>query len=341
MTNICLSAKALRQRYYKRTEKMKNKNRMNHYGSEEKRIGAARCADRQKKWKKNEVPVRNAPASVQERVLSALYDHAVGRCLLRPLVSPWFSKLGGWLLDTRLSALAVAPFVRRNHIDLSMCEKHRFISYNDFFTRSLRPEARPVDAAPDAFISPCDARLSVYPITQDGTFCIKHTYYTLAQLLDDALLAQRFDGGTLWLYRLCVDDYHRYIYPADAKKSRQIHIPGIFHTVNPIANDHYPIYKENTREYCLLKTEEFGTLLMMEVGALLVGKIENHTPEAACVTRGEEKGNFAFGGSTIIVLTRKDAVLPDPRFIEQTRAGIETKVRMGERVGERRNASEL
>ena len=290
---------------------------------------------REKHDKTGERLTRNAPASAQERVLSALYDHALGRCLLRPLVSPWFSELGGRLLNTRLSALAVRPFVRANQIDLSMCEKQRFTSYNDFFTRSLRPEARPADRSPEAFISPCDARLSVYPITKEGTFCIKHTHYTLPQLLDDTLLAQRFEGGTLWLYRLCVDDYHRYIYPADAKKSRNIRIPGIFHTVNPIANDHYPIYKENTREYCLLKTEEFGTLLMMEVGALLVGKIENRTRDQAIVHRGEEKGNFAFGGSTIIVLTREGTVLPEARFVRHTREGIETKVKMGERVGVR------
>lgn len=297
------------------------------------RSDKARAADREKHDKTVERLTRNAPASAQERVLSALYDHALGRCLLRPLVSPWFSELGGRLLNTRLSALAVRPFVRANQIDLMMCEKQHFTSYNDFFKRRLRPEARPVDASPEAFISPCDARLSVYPITEEGTFCIKHTHYTLPQLLDDALLAQRFEGGTLWLYRLCVDDYHRYIYPADARKSKNVHIPGIFHTVNPIANDHYPIYKENTREYCLLKTQEFGTLLMMEVGALLVGKIENCTRTQATVHRGEEKGNFAFGGSTIIVLTQKDTVLPETRFVEHTREGIETKVKMGERVG--------
>lgn len=292
-----------------------------------------RVTKRGKNDKNEERRTRNAPASAQERVLSALYDHALGRCLLRPLVSPWFSKLGGRLLNTRLSAFAVAPFVRANQIDLTMCEKRHFTSYNDFFTRRLRPEARPVDASPEAFISPCDARLSVYPITQEGTFCIKHTQYTLPQLLDDTLLAQRFEGGMLWMYRLCVDDYHRYIYPVDAKKSRNVHIPGIFHTVNPIANDHYPIYKENTREYCLLKTEKFDTLLMMEVGALLVGKIENRTQGQEIVHRGEEKGNFAFGGSTIIVLTREGTVLPEMRFVEHTREGIETKVKMGERVG--------
>ena len=200
-----------------------------------------RVTKRGKNDKNEERRIRNAPASAQERVLSALYDHALGRCLLRPLVSPWFSDLGGRLLNTRLSAFAVAPFVRANQIDLTMCEKRHFTSYNDFFTRRLRPEARPVDVSPEAFISPCDARLSVYPITQEGTFCIKHIQYTLPQLLDDTLLAQRFEGGMLWIYRLCVDDYHRYIYPVDAKKSRNVRIPGIFHTVNPIANDHYPI----------------------------------------------------------------------------------------------------
>ena len=69
------------------------------------------------------------------------------------------------------------------------------------------------------------------------------------------------------MFRLCVDDYHRYIYIDDGFESRRVHIPGELHTVNPVANDVYPIYKENTREYALLKTVNFGTVLMMEVGA--------------------------------------------------------------------------
>ncbi len=276
---------------------------------------------------------REDAVSWQNRVLSLLYDHVAGRVLLRPLVSPWFSQLGGCLLDTRLSALAVRPFVRAHHIDLSECETRQFRSYNDFFTRRLRPGSRAISPDPDVWVSPCDGRLSVYPITQDGSFLIKHTRYTVSELLHNSSLAQRYEGGTLWLYRLCVDDYHRYIYPCDALKSRNIRIPGIFHTVNPIANEHYPIYKENTREYCLLGSEQFGTALMMEVGALLVGKIENHTKGRAAVHRGEEKGYFAFGGSTIVVLTEKGKVTPEARFAENTRRGIETKVRLGERVG--------
>lgn len=268
-----------------------------------------------------------------DRILPVLYGTTAGRLLLRPLVSPWFSMFGGWLLDTRLSRLIIAPFVRKNGIDLSQCETKSFSSYNAFFTRKLRPEARPLDPDKKAWISPCDARLSVWPVTQDGRFVVKHTPYTLGELLKNKELAGRFEGGTLWLYRLCVDDYHRYIYPDDAVKSRNVCIPGTFHTVNPIANDHYPIYKENTREYCLLKTEQFGTVLMMEVGAMLVGRIENRQPSPAFVHRGEEKGYFAFGGSTILLVTQAGCVVPDEAFTSCTQTGEEKFVHMGERTG--------
>ena len=112
-----------------------------------------------------------------------------------------------------------------------------------------------------------------------------------------------------------------------------IRIPGILHTVNPVANDVYPIYKENSREYSLLKTENFRTVLMMEVGALLVGRIENR-PGKAFVKRGDEKGNFAFGGSTIVLITEKNAVKPDEDILNNSREGIETRVFMGEKIGE-------
>lgn len=271
--------------------------------------------------------------SAQDRLLSILYGTMIGRMLLRPLVSPCFSRLGGWFLNTRLSSLAVKPFVRAKYIDLSMCETQKFRSYNAFFTRKLRPEARPLDPDPKAFISPCDARLSVWPVTKDGYFLVKHTAYTLKELLQNEKLAEHFEGGTLWLYRLCVDDYHRYIYPDHAVKSHNVRIPGIFHTVNPIANDRYPIYKENTREYCLLKTEQFGTVLMMEVGAMLVGRIENRESASAKVLRGEEKGNFAFGGSTILLVTQAGRVVPEAVFSACAQNGEERRVRMGERTG--------
>lgn len=75
-------------------------------------------------------------------------------------------------------------------------------------------------------------------------------------------------------------------------KSQAVEIPGVFHTVNPAANEVYPIYHENTREYCLLKTGQFGTLVLMEVGAMMVGKITNLHPGACQVKKGRRKRLF-------------------------------------------------
>ena len=104
--------------------------------------------------------------------------------------------------------------------------------------------------------------------------------------------------------------------------------------MNPVANDQEPIYKENTREYCLLHTTRFGTVLMMEVGALMVGKIHNYHG-AGKVKRGQEKGRFAFGGSTIILMTKKNTVCPDSDILNHSMQGIETRVLLGEQVGHR------
>lgn len=112
-------------------------------------------------------------------------------------------------------------------------------------------------------------------------------------ILKNPSLAKRYEGGYACVFRLCVDDYHRYSYPADGEKSENIRISGILHTVNPIAVESVPVYHENTREYCLLKTERFGTLIQMEVGAMMVGRICNyHGPRY--VKKGSEKGRFEF-----------------------------------------------
>ena len=112
------------------------------------------------------------------------------------------------------------------------------------------------------------------------------------------------------------------------------HVKFVLHTVNPAANDFCPIYKENTRTYTLLQSANFGTLLQMEVGAMMVGKIVNENAGAARrVQRGEEKGYFAFGGSTVIVLAQKGSAVPEKRIWNYSRLGIETRVRQGETVG--------
>ena len=144
----------------------------------------------------------------------------------------------------------------------------------------------------------------------------------MGSLLKDPTLAAEYVGGWALIFRLTVDDYHRYCYAFDAEKGENIAIPGKLHTVNPIANDFFPIYKENAREYTILHTREFGKVIAMEVGALLVGKIVNHHGPAA-VQRGQEKGYFQFGGSTVVLLMKKDTAILDGDILENSRNGIE------------------
>ena len=274
------------------------------------------------------------PEGAQERILTALYDHAAGRLLLKILTAPWVSRAGGRLLSTRISRLAVGPFARRSGIDLGEYLGAPYHSFNEFFSRKIRPELRPIPENPELFISPCDSRLTALPITPDSRFTLKGTEYTLASLLRNEELAERFSGGWCLIFRLCVDDYHRYCYVADGEKEDNTFLPGVLHTVNPIACGHYPIYKENAREYTVLHTENWGDILMMEVGALMVGKIVNHHG-AARVARGQEKGYFQFGGSTVVLLTQKNRLNPDDPYPENSARGIETRVRYGQPIGKK------
>jgi len=268
----------------------------------------------------------------QDKFLARLYGSAAGRMLLKPLVSPVISRAAGWFLSTRLSKIFIKPFIKSNHIDMSQFEEGPFRSYNEFFSRKIRPGARPMCMEPDALIAPCDSKLTALPITGASVFTLKHTPYTVESLLRSPELAGKYQGGCALIFRLTVDDYHRYCYISDGRKEDNVRIPGVLHTVNPIANDYFPIYKENAREYSLLHTESFGDVLTMEVGALLVGRIVNHH-QAASVRRGQEKGYFQFGGSTVILLLEKDAAVIDPDILANTREGLETVVRMGERIG--------
>ena len=271
-------------------------------------------------------------ADGQDRLLAALYGSAPGRMLLKPLTAPWLSKAAGRFLSTGASKVFIKPFIKSNHIDMSQFEPVEYESYNDFFSRRIRPEARPIDMDPRHLISPADSKLTALPITETGRFTLKHTEYTVGSLLKDPTLAAEYVGGLCLIFRLTVDDYHRYCYAFSGEKGENIRIPGKLHTVNPIANDFFPIYKENAREYTILHTRAFGDVIAMEVGALLVGKIVNHHGQAP-IRRGQEKGYFQFGGSTVVLLLKKDAALLDEDILENSRNGIETVVKFGERIG--------
>ena len=191
---------------------------------------------------------------------------------------------------------------------------------------------RPIPHNPRALIAPCDGRLSAYRISDGLVMPIKQSWYSVSDLLGGDPIAEAYRNGVCLVFRLCVDNYHRYCYIDNGTKGRNIFLPGQLHTVRPIALSRIPVFIRNCREYTVMDTAAFGPVTQIEVGALLVGKILNHDAEAR-VHRGAEKGMFLYGGSTIVLLLREGAAdLPDALF-EKTARGEETPVRMGEILG--------
>lgn len=265
--------------------------------------------------------------------LGFLYENPFGRIILRILRAKWISVLAGAFLDTPLSKPLIKPFVRKNNIVLEDYETDGIKTFNEFFCRKIKPGKRTIDNSPDALIAPCDGLLSVYPVVDGAVYPVKQSEYTVSDLLKSSELAKKFEGGYVYVFRLCVNHYHRYSYPITGEKGDNTYIKGTFHTVRPIALRNKKVYCENAREYTLMESDFFGTVLQMEVGAMLVGKIDNY--HGACkISKGEEKGKFLYGGSTVILLTQKGKAEPKAEFLSATEQGIETAVCLGERINQ-------
>lgn len=270
----------------------------------------------------------------ESKGLRKLYRTRSGRIVLKVLVRPRVSRVAGRVLDSKVSRRFIPRFAKKNQIALWEAEEREYRSFNDFFTRNLKEGSRPIAMEPNTLISPCDSLLSVFPIEESSVFSIKDSEYTVASLLESDDLKKKYEGGTCAIFRLTVSDYHRYCYFDNGTKEKNVFIPGKLHTVNPISTERYPIYKTNCREYTHLHTENFGDVVQMEVGAMLVGRIVNYHQEHT-FSRGEEKGRFEFGGSTIVLLFEKDAVRFDEELFFYSQRGLERKVKMGERIGEK------
>ncbi len=265
-------------------------------------------------------------------MLRFLYDTFPGRVILKTLTNPAISKVCGSFMDSPLSRPLIIPFVRMNRLDLSECVSCDYTCFNDCFVRRLRPGMRPFDTDPSAFCAPCDGHLTVYEITPDLVIPVKNSRYDMIRLLHSKKLAQRYAGGYCLVFRLCVDNYHRYSYIDNGKKGENHFIPGKLHTVQPIALESVPVFTENSREFTVMNTENFGKIVQMEVGAMLVGKIHNHHGRHSFI-RGQEKGFFKYGGSTIIVLVEKDRIVIDDNILKASAKEIETDVTLGEEIG--------
>lgn len=269
-------------------------------------------------------------AQYGQGALNFLYGNFFGRVLLRLAVSPCISRLYGRINSGKRSVKRIPGFISSYGINMEDYEDREYTSFNDFFSRKLRPGARITDPDPKRLISPADSKLLVYRVDDDLRIDVKGRTYSLPELLSEREVPAKYAGGLCLVYRLCVDDFHRYCFPDDGKLVSQKKVKGVFHTVSPVSKD-YKIYKENTRVVSVLSTVNFGEVIHIEVGALLIGKIVNH--DITEFTRGEEKGYFEPGGSTIIEIFEKDSVIIDEDIMTQSRDHIETRIRFGEGVG--------
>ena len=263
--------------------------------------------------------------------LSLLYNNVIGRFFLLLLTRRWVSNLGALYLKSPLSKRRIKKMLKKHEIDLNEYEECNYKSFNDFFMRRKKEILNNISKNNNLFLAPADSRLTVYRINEDTCLNIKNSKYTVAELLQDNALAHKYKDGYCFVYRLCVDDYHHYYYIDDAELIHAKRINGVLHTVQPIAFKKYKVFTENAREYNVLKTKNFGTIVQMEIGALMVGKICND--DVKKIKRGNEKGHFEFGGSTIVVLVQKDKVKVDEDILENSSKDIETKVSLFESVG--------
>lgn len=266
--------------------------------------------------------------------LTFLYKTIPGRFFLKLLASRALSKLCGAFLDSRLSFFLIKGFVKNNGINPDDYQLEGIKSFNQFFRRKIKEGKRPFDMEENHLCAPCDGLLSVWKISKDTVLPVKQSQYTLKALLQNQELADEFMDGLCLVFRLCVDNYHRYAYAESGKKGPNIFIPGILHTVRPIALEESPVFTENCREYTTIESPLFGKLIQMEVGAMLVGRIVNLEGEGRAV-RGKEKGFFEYGGSTVILLIKKDMAKINEEIIQNSQRGIESPVKMGEMIGEK------
>ena len=172
-------------------------------------------------------------------------------------------------------------------------------------------------------------RIDVYKLTKNLVFNIKNSKYTLNDLIDSNIKLD-MDNAYALVFRLCVDDYHRYSYIDSGYQEENNHIKGVLHTVRPIATNNLNVFTQNEREWTILHTETFGDVIEIEVGALMVGKIVNEHSNYEFI-KGEEKGYFKFGASTIILIINNVNIDEDILF--NSANDIETIVKLGEKIG--------
>lgn len=274
-----------------------------------------------------------------EAWLRFAYENSVGRGLVSLFARRrLFSAYYGWRMSRAFSAHKVIPFIVKYDLDVDEFTKSTFDykSFNEFFCRGLKREARPIAPGERVAVMPADGRHLVFSdVDAAEGFYVKGEKFTLTELLGDEALAGKYSGGAMVISRLCPVDYHRFHFPVAGMPGEPKLINGSLYSVSPIAlrrNIRYLV--QNKRVLTPLESPVFGSMVMVEVGATNVGTIkQTHVPDRA-VHKGEEKGLFKFGGSCVITLFQRGRIRFDADLLTQSAQCTETYVRMGDRLGE-------
>ncbi|MGZ0708925.1 phosphatidylserine decarboxylase [Coraliomargarita sp. W4R53] len=272
-----------------------------------------------------------------EGFLRWAYGNPLGRLTVAVAVKRlWFSKWYGWRMDQAKSRRKVQPFLDTYGVDAQEFADSvdSYGTFNEFFYRKLKPEARPVDVNTESVVFPADGRhLGIENVDVADSFYIKGQRFDLAAFVGDASLAREFAGGSMVISRLCPVDYHRYHFPVAGDAGAVEILPGTLRSVSPLAlRRNLSILWQNRRARTVVDSPQFGKVLVMEVGATCVGGMHS-TFKTGTVAKGADKGYFSFGGSCVTTIYQKGAVQLDADLLAQAKAGREVYAKMGERCG--------
>lgn len=207
-----------------------------------------------------------------------------------------------------------------------------FKNFNEFFYRALKPEARPCSAPdnPKIIVSPADCRSVVFDqISQATQIWVKGREFNLKRLLGDAYPqdAARYEDGALGIFRLAPQDYHRFHIPVDGILGKPVTIAGEYYTVNPMAiRSSLDVYGENVRVVVPIDSVKHGRVMVICVGAMMVGSTVITRSAGEEVRRAEELGYFKFGGSTVLLLFEPGKMQFDDDLADNSSTALETLV---------------
>ncbi len=271
-----------------------------------------------------------------EAFLKWAYGNPLGKIALHSFIKrPAFSRWYGSRMDKPSSQSKIKPFIDDYGLNVDeFADPHDFYtSFNEFFYRKLKADTRPVSS--DIIVFPADGRHLAFPnINEIDGFFVKGQTFDLNQLIGDAKLSSKYAGGSLILSRLCPVDYHRFHFPVSGQASQTKLINGPLFSVSPIALSRNLNYLwQNKRTITQIQTESVGKVLMMEIGATCVGSIQQTYQANQAINKGDEKGYFAFGGSSTIVIFEPGMINFSDDLLTNSSKQIETYAKMGDSMG--------